>query len=194
MSRELSRQAQARDTHQRRALSCRQADGGCRSPHPGSNKTRADQRHRQRDRHLDARRLCGAPWEDLGRGDIVIATERQIHAAVIDMLRWGLPDGWVVYGLNNNPRSKVAGAIGKGRLGYKAGIPDIIIIGQSEDGHLAVFWMEIKAAKGRVSPEQRNEHDRLIAAGSPVAVVRSVQDVERQAKLWGWPLRAKVAA
>jgi hypothetical protein len=83
---------------------------------------------------------------------------------------------------------RLRGAILNG-MGVKAGVPDILIV----DGGRA-YWLEVKSAKGRVSPEQRQCHDVLALARAPVTIVRSLEDVERALTRWGVPLKARIAA
>jgi len=56
--------------------------------------------------------------------------------------------------------------------GYVAGDPDraFLLPGQR------VWLVEFKAPEGRLSPRQRVRHAQLAAAGSPVAVIRSVEE------------------
>lgn len=53
-----------------------------------------------------------------------------------------------------------------------AGIPDLLVVGP--EGTTA--WLEVKTAKGRVSPLQREQLDRLSKLGHVAAVVRSVDE------------------
>jgi len=107
-----------------------------------------------------------------------LPTERQVHRAILRMIRECFPRALVHHSPNGAhlaggpaARFKQIGALkGDGML---QGFPD-----------LAVFWapakvamLEIKRPKlGRVSPEQKDIHDRLDEIRIPVAVVTSVQE------------------
>lgn len=73
---------------------------------------------------------------------------------------------------NMNPRSAVAGARQKA-LGAQKGLPDIQILRSC--GRTA--WIEVKALKGRLSPEQRQFQEWCADAGHPHCVARSIDDV-----------------
>lgn len=74
------------------------------------------------------------------------------------------------------------------RSGYKAGWPDIEIVWR---GHPSLF-IELKAAHGSLSPEQRSMHKRLNYCGAAVLICRSVEEVEAWLRETGMPLRATV--
>jgi hypothetical protein len=70
--------------------------------------------------------------------------------------------------------------------GLKPGVPDLILI---QGGR--VFGMEIKRPGEGLSPEQREVHARMEAAGCPCATIRSVRDAEAAWRGWGLPTRAE---
>lgn len=115
-------------------------------------------------------------------------TERDIHIAVARLLDTVLepPAIWSTF---------PAGGGGKARggqfkaMGLKPGWPDIIILHPT-----GVFWIELKTAKGRLSPEQKEAHDLIHCARGHVAVCRSVDDVMTQLQMWLLPLRGRIAA
>lgn len=100
-------------------------------------------------------------------------TEHSIHKAIWQYLEYSLPHGWIVFHPNQNARSKVSAARAKA-LGFKAGIPDLIIIGP---GGQALF-AEVKTAKGRLSDPQKEFASYCDDWLVPHAVVRSVEDAE----------------
>ena len=114
-------------------------------------------------------------------------SEAAIQRAIVRTLRFGLPHGWLVVGVSNNPRSKITGAIEKA-MGLTAGIPDLALYGNLDGAPFAGF-MEVKTRTGRVSEAQRAMHDRLQDCGFRVAIVRSVEDALAAARAWGLPLR-----
>ncbi len=82
---------------------------------------------------------------------------------------------------------ELRGKILKG-LGYRAGTPDIMI---AHDGRVA--FLELKSPKGVLSAAQKETHAALRAAGCPVAVVRSLDEVRflfgPAGKWWAIPTR-----
>lgn len=100
------------------------------------------------------------------------ASERVIHAAIIDWLRAVLPENHIAWHPMNNPRSKASGSISK-RLGMMKGMPDIQVIRPL--GRIA--FIEVKAEKGRLTPEQRNFRLYCVKWGIPHAVCRSIDEV-----------------
>lgn len=60
----------------------------------------------------------------------------------------------------------------KKRIGYRAGTPDMMILSDR-----LAFFLEVKTDSGRLSEAQRDTVERIKAAGCPVAVVRSIDDV-----------------
>jgi hypothetical protein len=122
-------------------------------------------------------------------------TESAIQKSIVQGLRILLPHGWLVQSTANKPRSKVAGAIEKG-MGAIAGWPDIAVYGDmggdDEDFRAilpTVWFLEVKTAKGRLSPAQVEVHDRLKDLGYEVGVARSLDDALALGRAWRWPLR-----
>ena len=83
---------------------------------------------------------------------------------------------------------RLRGAILHG-LGVKRGLPDVLVV---NDGR--AIWLELKAAKGRLSPGQQECHAALASARCTVAVVRSLDDVIEALQRAGVPLHAEIAA
>jgi hypothetical protein len=98
--------------------------------------------------------------------------EEHIHASIIRYLNSVLLPPSLAVTNNMNPRSAAAGARNK-RLGALKGLPDIMILRSAQ----RVAWIEVKAEKGRLSPEQRDFREWCIDAGHPHCVARSVEDV-----------------
>lgn len=73
-------------------------------------------------------------------------------------------------------------------LGMKKGVPDIILIHDSR-----AHFIELKSAKGVLSPAQREVHEALARAGCPVAVCRNIDDVRAlfgpTGRWWPIPIR-----
>lgn len=98
-------------------------------------------------------------------------TEQSLHTSIMDYLKRVLPPSVMPVTLNNNPRSKMAGAIGK-RMGMVKGLPDIGLF--RSIGRVA--FIEVKTKKGRLSPEQRAFQSWCREWGVPHCVARSVED------------------
>jgi hypothetical protein len=94
---------------------------------------------------------------------------------------------------NGGARSKVEGAIFKA-MGVKAGATDLfIILPDARTG-----FIELKAGKGKLTPQQEAFRDRVTALGCFWAECRSVDDVEAVLSRWlqpfGWRSKARLAA
>jgi hypothetical protein len=105
--------------------------------------------------------------------------EDQIQAAIVNWLRTVLP-GAIVLHLHNNPRSKVDGARLKA-MGLVKGAPDLLVC---LPGGRGVF-IEVKAPKGRVSPEQHGFSFACQGIGWTWFVARSIDDVSLAFKALG---------
>lgn len=111
--------------------------------------------------------------------------EGPIHRSVTAYLRRSLPSGWLVTHAANKPRSAQQGAREKA-MGAMAGWPDLQILGPGPDGPSAWF-MEIKAPGGKLSEAQRDVIDRIMDAGFPVRIIRSVEDARKAVADWRLP-------
>lgn len=69
-------------------------------------------------------------------------------------------------------------------MGLKKGVPDLLFVHQSQ-----AYFIELKTAKGRLSDDQIDCHDDIIAAGGRVATCRSIKEVARMLKEWRIPYR-----
>lgn len=102
-------------------------------------------------------------------------------AAMLDVI---LPDDCVWCHIPNGgkrPR-KTAGLLKK--MGQKAGMPDNLILWRGRP-----YWVELKARKGVLKDSQKEMIPRLEAAGSPVAVARTLSDIVACLTGWGIPLK-----
>jgi hypothetical protein len=84
-------------------------------------------------------------------------------------------------------RSKAEGARLRW-LGALAGTPDLCVIAPGG----RAFFIEVKSEVGRLSPEQRELHERLIRIETPVAIVRSLDDARRAFACWGIEMRGRL--
>ena len=125
--------------------------------------------------------------------------EEALHRAVVDYLR-GVenpysqefvggalpPEAVLHHSPNGGRRSKAEGGIFKA-LGTHAGWPDLEICYQSR-----IFFIELKSTTGGLSPTQKACHADLERAGMPVAVCKSLEEVEGTLAGWGIPLTMRV--
>jgi hypothetical protein len=130
------------------------------------------------------RRSDGQPMK---RSISVAPSEAQLQAQIATYLSVALP-----------PNARFHHSPGEGRRGWKSqadlkssgfttGWPDLEIVWQGR-----VYFLELKSAKGRVSPVQAKCHAGLSAAGAPIGVVRSLDEAVARLKEWGIPLRASL--
>jgi hypothetical protein len=113
-------------------------------------------------------------------------TEAQLQRAVIAFLRLAAPEA-VAFAIPNAARRSATGRATNAVAGLLSGAPDLILV---HDGR--ALFLELKSAKGRVSPQQAEAHARLRAAGAFVGIIRTLEDVETALDLCGVPLRARV--
>ena len=116
--------------------------------------------------------------------------EATLQRDVCRFLKHALPDGWGFWMNLNNPRSAINGAQMKA-MGLLKGVPDMSIAGPSATG-ARTLYIELKAPKGRLTPEQTAFLDWWSGIGGFCAVCRSVDDVEAFLKDSGLRLRATV--
>jgi hypothetical protein len=114
--------------------------------------------------------------------------EQAIQRQIISGLRAGLPKSWLVFHVpNGGQRSKIEAAIFSA-MGVMPGIPDIVILGETEAAATAWF-LEVKSDTGRLTPIQKACHERLQELGFGVAVVRSWDEALKQIGHWRLPHR-----
>ena len=104
-------------------------------------------------------------------------TESQIQKAILDWLAYRKILAW----RNQAGMVIVKGKKGKNyaiKLGTK-GVSDIV--GCLPDGR--ILCVEVKAKKGKTTPEQEEFIDKINKLGGNAFVARSIKDVENQIKL-----------
>lgn len=74
------------------------------------------------------------------------------------------------------------------KQGRKAGIPDNCVIWNGK-----AHFVELKSRNGRTSPAQKVVIPALEAAGAPVVIAYSLEEVMDALAAWGIPLRATLA-
>ena len=127
--------------------------------------------------------------------------EEALHRLVVDYLRGiensynigdkylggALPaDAVLHHSPNGGRRSKAEGGIFKA-LGTHAGWPDLEICYQGK-----IYFIELKSQTGSLNPNQKACHAALKLAGMPVAVCKSLEEVEGTLAGWGIPLTSRV--
>jgi len=110
--------------------------------------------------------------------------EARVQAAVVAWVRAAAPHALIFAVPNGGLRSKAEASRLKW-TGVVAGIPDLVVVAPGG----RVFFIEVKAPDGRLSPEQRAIHESLVALGAPPAIVRSIDDVRLAFAAWGLSTR-----
>lgn len=122
-------------------------------------------------------------------------TEHQFHVAVARYLDAVLrpPTWWTTFPAGGG--GKVRGAKLKA-MGLRAGVPDIIVMHPSPSilPSTVVIGIELKAVKGRQSPEQREVDAAFDAAGARYRIARSIEDVHAILRAADIPLRTVARA
>lgn len=134
--------------------------------------------------------LTGAVFDDTRarKGPHRCITEQVLQRAVMAYLDAVLPpNAWSFHPPNGGKRGAIEGAMFEA-MGTRAGLPDMGIL---FDGRC--FWIELKAAAGRLSDETL-AHSRLWEAGCPVVICRSIDEVRAALLGWAMPIRDARAA
>ncbi|MBF0562273.1 MAG: VRR-NUC domain-containing protein [Alphaproteobacteria bacterium] len=115
------------------------------------------------------------------------APEMALHVAVSRFLRTALPTDatYTTFPLGG-------GGLARGQrlkaMGTRAGWPDLQVL---YAGH--AFLIELKSEAGRLSDDQLGTHRRIMNAGCPVVVARTLEEVDAALCSWGIPLRRRAA-
>ncbi len=113
-------------------------------------------------------------------------TEQQLHRACAEYLAWALkPPAWFTT-FPSGGGGKTRGAILHG-LGLKPGVPDLLIV-----SHGVAYWVELKTPRGKLSADQVICHLDLLDAGCLIAVIRSVDELQRVLDHWLVPVHARL--
>ena len=116
------------------------------------------------------------------------ASEHQIQCAVarfLDLALDGIPN-CIWWAVPNGGFRDVRTASKLKAEGVKPGVSDIMILWGGR-----LICIELKTAKGRQSPEQKQWADDATMAGAAYYVARSVEQVEEFLSTAGLPLRAR---
>jgi hypothetical protein len=119
--------------------------------------------------------------------------EFRLSCVVADWLALALPCNslWSHLPFGEN-RDAVTGARLK-RMGTARGWPDYLIFTRNDKHEAVSFALELKAEKGRQSPEQKAFQSAFEDMGHVYAVCRSLADVEAVLRLYGVALKARAA-
>ena len=101
--------------------------------------------------------------------------EHEIQKAIIDwrdMQAIGNPIR-LLYAIPNGGARGVLEAVRLKREGVLAGMPDLCL--PVPNRLFSALYIEVKTAKGRVSPEQSERFEELLEVGNEVTVVRTAQ-------------------
>jgi hypothetical protein len=109
------------------------------------------------------------------------ASEYRIHCAIVELIELTVAPGVIWYHpASGEHRSAITGARLK-RMGVRRGVPDLAFV--LADGRAA--FLEIKTAKGRLTPEQAAFRDACLRGAVPWDIARSVEDAHRILSAWG---------
>lgn len=107
--------------------------------------------------------------------------EAQIQKAIVDYLNAVLPNEYRCFAIPNGSQRTATGRPANAVAGLTRGVPDLAIVG----GVGRVFFLEVKAAKGRLSEFQSEFANWCLCKGVvPWACVRSVEDVRVALEAW----------
>lgn len=111
-----------------------------------------------------------------------IPAESQLQASIVEYFDTiGLRRDCLVFSVpNEGRRSRVAAGILKS-MGMLPGVADLVIVAPGGRTH----FLEVKTARGSLSPVQREFRRRCRNLDVPHAVVRSLEDVKRALGEWG---------
>ena len=112
--------------------------------------------------------------------------EQQFQQSVAAYLERVLPPDVFWTAVGHGGGGRVRGAILKS-MGVRPGVPDLIFLYRGR--FLAI---ELKSAKGRVSPAQSECMRLIVAAGGIWASARTLDDVERILVAFGVPMKGRV--
>lgn len=113
-----------------------------------------------------------------------VKAEEALQRAVVQLLALYEQRDWLAFCHVPNGGLRTASEAGRFRaMGVRAGVPDLLVWirgGRS-------IGLELKAGRGKLSPEQMYWHARIAGLGHRVHVCRSVDDVEAVLREEGVP-------
>lgn len=112
-----------------------------------------------------------------------------LQMQVIRAVRLACP-GLPIWHVPNGGTRRIGEARKFKDMGVLKGVADLCLV---LPGGQAAF-LEMKAGKGRQSPDQKAFQAAMIREGARYAICRSVEDVLTMLEAWGVPTRARIAA
>jgi hypothetical protein len=113
--------------------------------------------------------------------------EARIQREIVHFVRAVAPQCLIV-AIPNGSQRTASGRPANAVAGLTAGVPDLAVI--APQGR--IYWLEVKAEKGRVSDAQLAFHIELQGRNHDVAVVRSIEDVSNAFQIWGITMRGVI--
>jgi hypothetical protein len=121
---------------------------------------------------------------------LALKAEEQLHRSVVQLLALYEQRDWLAYAHCPNGGLRSAAEAGRFRaMGVRAGVPDLLVWirgGRS-------IGIELKAGRGKLSPEQIYWHVRVAGLGHRVYVCRSIDEVEAVLRAEGVPGIGQIA-
>jgi hypothetical protein len=114
--------------------------------------------------------------------------EAAIQRSVLEYLASVAPQ-LVVYANPNASRRTASGRASNAVPGLRKGVHDLTIL-----SHRRVHYVEVKAPKGKMTPEQCEFADALDRLSISWWVVRSIDDMREALKWWGLETRERAAS
>lgn len=127
----------------------------------------------------------------MARDPVSFWAESRTQEQIVAFLRRSLPAHYRVISVPNGRFKADPRTIARlKREGLTPGVHDLLVL--RNDGWFAS--LEVKADKGRLSPDQVEWSDWLAAGGASQAVVRSLAEAEEVLREFGVSLKGRVAA
>jgi hypothetical protein len=115
--------------------------------------------------------------------------EHSLQVSVAHMLELVLdPDKTWWSGLDHAAKLSPRYGAERKRRGIRAGLPDLIFLRKN----YPTFGVELKAGKGRLSPEQIETADAWAKMGCMIYIARSLEDIHELLELLGVPMRRRM--
>lgn len=109
------------------------------------------------------------------------ASEHKIQVALMDYLSIAGRKDLHWFAIPNGEKRHIAVASRLKAEGVRRGSPDVVFL--LEGGRVA--WLEMKAAKGSLKPEQKEFRDKALALGHLWGVARNVDEAIVHLTKWG---------
>lgn len=131
-------------------------------------------------RFAPSRRVTGKPKRAAPEAALQIRVKEYLSLCLPDSGPDGVRWSASLTGTYLSPRARTLAK----SMGVRPGIPDLCFVFPGG----VTKWIELKAPKGSLEPEQRDFRDHVQPHGH-WALCRSVDEVEAQLRAWGAPLK-----